>query len=166
MSLMGGALIVITSGDHRSNNNSDQYQQVFYVAETGLMQGEKWVIDNYLGHWITSVPSHTESLCPEPKVVENDKTEVDVAEYGAKKDEYYIYTGFYEAGKDGYYRHTFDRGPARNDTVITPTSKSACMKSFKNIDAKKKYIDCRKRKITKKRKTKQLFVTLVILIMK
>jgi Tfp pilus assembly protein PilX len=61
MSLMGGALIVITSCDHRSNNNSDQYQQVFYVAETGLMQGEKWVIDNYLGHWMTSVPSVEDS---------------------------------------------------------------------------------------------------------
>ena len=31
MSLMGGALIVISSGDHQSNNTSDQYQQTFYV---------------------------------------------------------------------------------------------------------------------------------------
>jgi len=31
--LMGGALIVISSGDHQSNNTSDQYQQTFYVAE-------------------------------------------------------------------------------------------------------------------------------------
>ena len=52
MSLMGGSLIVISAGDHRSNNSSDQYQQAFYVAETGLMQGEKWVIDQYLGPWI------------------------------------------------------------------------------------------------------------------
>ena len=48
MSLMGGSLIVVSSGDHQNNNSSDQYQQAFYVAETGLMQGEKWVIDNYL----------------------------------------------------------------------------------------------------------------------
>jgi len=41
MSLMGGALIVISSGDHQSNNTSDQYQQAFYVAETGLLEGEK-----------------------------------------------------------------------------------------------------------------------------
>ena len=40
-----------TSGDHRSNNTSDEYQQVFYVAETALMEGEKWISDNYLGHW-------------------------------------------------------------------------------------------------------------------
>ena len=33
MSLMGGALIVISSGDHQSNNYSDDYQQTFYVAE-------------------------------------------------------------------------------------------------------------------------------------
>ena len=41
MSLMGGALIVISSGDHQSNNTSDQYQQAFYVAETGLLEAEK-----------------------------------------------------------------------------------------------------------------------------
>ena len=33
MSLMGGALIVISAGDHQSNNRSDEYQQTFYVAE-------------------------------------------------------------------------------------------------------------------------------------
>ena len=37
MSLMGGALIVISAGDHKSNNNSDEYQQTFYVAETALL---------------------------------------------------------------------------------------------------------------------------------
>ena len=30
MSLMGGSLIVIASGDHKSNNTSDEYQQVFF----------------------------------------------------------------------------------------------------------------------------------------
>ena len=53
MSLMGGSLVVISSGDHQSNNNSDEYQQAFYVAETGLLEGEKWILDNYLGHWMT-----------------------------------------------------------------------------------------------------------------
>ena len=62
MSLMGGSLIVISSGDHQNNNSSDQYQQAFYVAETGLMQGEKWVIDNYLGHWISTIPSADSAL--------------------------------------------------------------------------------------------------------
>ena len=55
MSLMGGSLIVIASGDHRSNNTSDEYQQVFYVAETALIEGEKWITDNYLGHWVDNV---------------------------------------------------------------------------------------------------------------
>jgi len=51
MSLMGGALIVISSGDHQSNNTSDQYQQAFYVAETGLLEGEKKIINQFLGPW-------------------------------------------------------------------------------------------------------------------
>tara|TARA_Y100000590_G_scaffold255223_1_gene286552 strand:+ start:2416 stop:3318 length:903 start_codon:yes stop_codon:yes gene_type:complete len=51
MSLMGGSLIVISSGDHQSNNTSDEYQQAFYVAETALLQGEKKLIDDYMGPW-------------------------------------------------------------------------------------------------------------------
>ena len=54
MSLMGGALIVVASGDHKNNNTSDEYQQTFYVAETALIEGEKYIVDNYLGHWISS----------------------------------------------------------------------------------------------------------------
>ena len=52
MSLLGGSLIVITSGDHSSNNTSDEYQQTFYVAETGLIEAEKAIINEYLGPWI------------------------------------------------------------------------------------------------------------------
>ena len=37
MSLMGGALIVISSGDHQSNNTSDQYHQAFYVEKTKIL---------------------------------------------------------------------------------------------------------------------------------
>ena len=37
MSLMGGALIVMSANDHQSNNKSDEYQQTFYVAETALL---------------------------------------------------------------------------------------------------------------------------------
>ena len=48
MSLMGGALIVISSGDHQSNNSSDQYQQAFYVAETGLLEAEKAIINEII----------------------------------------------------------------------------------------------------------------------
>ena len=45
MSLMGGSLIVIASGDHQSNNTSDEYQQTFYVAEHALLEGEKYIIN-------------------------------------------------------------------------------------------------------------------------
>ena len=44
MSLMGGALIVMSASDHQSNNKSDEYQQTFYVAETALLEGEKYVL--------------------------------------------------------------------------------------------------------------------------
>ena len=49
MSLMGGALIVISAGDHQSNNRSDEYQQTFYVAETALLEGERYVLNQSLG---------------------------------------------------------------------------------------------------------------------
>ena len=56
MSLMGGALIVIASGDHQSNNSSDQYQQAFYVAETGLLQAEKRIINSFMGEVVEGSP--------------------------------------------------------------------------------------------------------------
>ena len=54
MSLMGGALIVISSTDHQSNNSSDEYQQTFYVAETALLEGEKYIINQRMGPWIST----------------------------------------------------------------------------------------------------------------
>ena len=51
MSLMGGALIVMSAGDHTKNNSSDEYQQTFYVAETALIQGEKYILNQFLGPW-------------------------------------------------------------------------------------------------------------------
>ena len=113
MSLMGGSLIVVSSGDHQSNNNSDQYQQTFYVAETGLMEGEKWILDNYLGHWMTSIPSDNDVLGempsePGPLAAYNVRKEI----WDDKKTEY---DG---AKENNYFRHTFGRGPAINDTVV------------------------------------------------
>ena len=52
MSLMGGALVVISSSDHKGNNSSDEYQQAFYVAETGLLEGEKDLINYFMGEWV------------------------------------------------------------------------------------------------------------------
>lgn len=51
MSLMGGALILIASGDHQSNNDSDQYQQTFYAAEMGLLEGERYILNQKNGPW-------------------------------------------------------------------------------------------------------------------
>ncbi len=129
MSLMGGSLIVISSGDHQSNNNSDQYQQTFYVAETGLIEGEKWILDNYLGHWMSSMPSDNDVLGempaePGPLAAYNVKKEI----WDDKKTEYG------ESKEDNYFRHTFARGPAINDTPVKRTS-SNCLMSFKNLDA-------------------------------
>ena len=36
------------------NNVSDEFQQTFYVAETGLKEGEQWLLDQYLGPWGTT----------------------------------------------------------------------------------------------------------------
>ena len=49
MSLMGGSLVVVSSSDHRSNNFTDHNQQTFYVAETALLEGEKYLVNTYLG---------------------------------------------------------------------------------------------------------------------
>ena len=53
MSLMGGSLIVITSGDHNNNNEGDNYQQTFHVAEAGLLAGERFLMNQYMGPWDT-----------------------------------------------------------------------------------------------------------------
>ena len=53
MTLMGGALIVISASDHKSNNTGDEYQQTFYVAETALYEGEKYVLNQFLGPYAT-----------------------------------------------------------------------------------------------------------------
>ena len=125
MSLMGGGLVVIASSDHQSNNSSDQYQQAFYVAETGLMQGEKWVIDNYLGHWINTIPSADAALTQGED--ESDD------EFSARKEQYTQASAAYHRYSNSMYRHSFNRGPARNDTEITEDNKSVCMKSFRNL---------------------------------
>ena len=49
MSLMGGGLILVSSGDHKGNTTSDNYQQTFYVAETALLEGEKYLLNKVQG---------------------------------------------------------------------------------------------------------------------
>ena len=131
MSLMGGSLVVISSGDHQSNNNSDEYQQAFYVAETGLLEGEKWILDNYLGHWMTgAAPTAASALGAAPT-----EPPAEVAIYNANVEAYTDAVANYHNHSNNYYRHTFDRGPARNDFTVKAENKTECMKSFKNIKA-------------------------------
>ena len=52
MSLMGGALIVIASSDHTKNTTSDRYMQTFYVAETALLEGERYIVNKFKGDWL------------------------------------------------------------------------------------------------------------------
>ena len=99
MSLMGGSLVVISSGDHQSNNNSDEYQQAFYVAETGLLEGEKWVVDNYLGHWMTgATPTAASALGAAPT-----EPPAEVAIYNANVDAYADAVANYHNHSNNYY---------------------------------------------------------------
>ena len=54
MSLMGGALILISSNDHQGNNSSDRYQQTFYAAEMALLAGENYILNEKTVPWSTS----------------------------------------------------------------------------------------------------------------
>ena len=65
MSLMGGALILIASGDHQSNTTSHQNQQTFYVAETALLEGERYLINQKLGPWDTDARDESKKNLPE-----------------------------------------------------------------------------------------------------
>ena len=50
MSLMGGALILISSGDHQSNNDSDQYHKHFIWLKWHFA-GEQYLTDQQSGPW-------------------------------------------------------------------------------------------------------------------
>ena len=114
MSLMGGALIVISSGDHQSNNTSDQYQQAFYVAETGLLEGEKKIINQFLGPWTQK----TDISGP------GEEATVD------EKEAHDLYLNSLTADEGGDVRHTNDRSLPRNQINAIDTN---CFKSFRNI---------------------------------
>ena len=154
MSLMGGSLIVIASGDHRSNNTSDEYQQVFYVAETALIEGEKWITDNYLGHWVDNVGGNQTGTTMSYKVtvVEPWKerckpiieeggtctpTEEEELEWqamlAANAEQYDDHIADYASFSNNLVRHTWGKGPAFNILEIEKKDKTLCMKSFKNF---------------------------------
>tara|TARA_B100000745_G_C20074673_1_gene367008 strand:- start:194 stop:955 length:762 start_codon:yes stop_codon:yes gene_type:complete len=115
MSLMGGALIVVSSGDHQSNNSSDQYQQAFYVAETGLLEAEKNIINQYMGPWtdVSTIPAPGAESSEEEQIAHIDY----ITELAAKA------TG-------GYTRHTAARSVPINNRAPSDTD---CYRSFRNI---------------------------------
>ena len=77
MSLMGGSLIVISSGDHQSNNTSDQYQQTFYVAEHALLEAEKRLVENMIGPVISASAGRNEDIRGIPTNRENAESGLD-----------------------------------------------------------------------------------------
>ena len=137
MSLMGGALIVISSGDHQSNNTSDQYQQAFYVAETGLLEAEKAIINKYMGPYVEIKDLNVDDPGPDASDKEQKKYNDWLAykekleSTGPKQD-----TG--ELDDEGnsikittHARDFENRGMPTNETDLTATE---CSISFKNLD--------------------------------
>ena len=134
MSLMGGALIVISSGDHQSNNTSDQYQQAFYVAETGLLEAEKAIINKYMGPYV-EVASLSEVIDPGAGATLAQQDEYnDWLAYEKKLEEEGLDTIDTESGsliKTVHERDVENRGMPTNETVLIETE---CSLSFKNLD--------------------------------
>ena len=160
MSLMGGSLIVIASGDHRNNNNSDEYQQAFYVAETALMEGEKYLADNYLGQWVggrnevknnrvydaTLVPKCIEEK-EKAALVGNDydfascDLEDEDREYleerksqdNAALEQFKLTLNELSSASGTLVRDAWNKGVMLNVIQIEDKNKSICMNSFKNF---------------------------------
>ena len=160
MSLMGGSLIVIASGDHRNNNNSDEYQQTFYVAETALMEGEKYLADNYLGQWVGGKSEiknnrvYDATLVPKC-IEEKEKAALEGNEYDFascnlnEEDEEYLKNKEDEdnsaleqfkltlnelsSARGTLVRDAWNKGVMLNVKEVQNNNKSICMNSFKNF---------------------------------
>ena len=134
MSLMGGALIVISSGDHQSNNTSDQYQQAFYVAETGLLEAEKAIINKYMGPYVDVANLSVDDPGAEASAEQQEKYN-DWLTYKEKLNKVEQDTGeLDEEGNSIKISHARDfqnRGMPTNETDLTETE---CSLSFKNLD--------------------------------
>ena len=134
MSLMGGALIVISSGDHQSNNTSDEYQQAFYVAETALLEGEKQIINAYMGPWVDvdkiSVAKPADGADDE----ENKKYEEWVLlQNKLNPSEVNTLQPDGESLTESHARNVDGRGMPRNDWDSWEDVSTNCKKSFRNL---------------------------------
>lgn len=118
MSLMAGGLIVITSGDHKSNNTSDQYQQAFYVAETGLIQAEKTIVNQYLGPWMEV----DDIVDPGSSASAEDKAAYNTFKADAEAN-----------AVDGLFRNIRDRSMPTNIIKMKDDHLTPCYNSFRNI---------------------------------
>ena len=120
MSLMGGSLIVISAGDHQSNNTSDEYQQTFYVAETALLEGRKRIQNKMMGPWIVVDDEYT--------VPPEGMSDVETAEWNNMVNDLRAQA----ASQGGYARDTDKRDLPTN--LISVKGETPCFKSFRNIN--------------------------------
>ncbi len=134
MSLMGGALILIASGDHQSNNASDQYQQTFYVAETALLEGERYLLNQKAGPWNSKTNSRdvTKRNLPE-KHTSLFKTKTGKGGGGTGGSTTPVnYTN------GAKYKYHINKNTSRNKKFIDTSN--TCFNSFPEIDRDKFYI--------------------------
>ena len=134
MSLMGGALIVISSGDHQSNNTSDQYQQAFYVAETALLEGEKQVINVYMGPWVDVDKIKVAKPADGAGDEENKKYEKWVTlQNKLNPSEVNNLQPDGESLTESHARNVDGRGRLKNDWNSWEDVNTNCKKSFRNL---------------------------------
>ena len=122
MSLMGGALIIISAGDHASNNESDNYQQTFYVAETGLLEGERALLNEFMGPLKSDGSGRDRTLRNLPKN-DTNKFEGDLA---------IINYNTSEGGDGGATDFTVDYG-GESVKYNYVSNKKICFQSFRDI---------------------------------
>jgi len=134
MSLMGGALIVISSGDHQSNNTSDEYQQAFYVAETALLEGEKQIINAYMGPWVDVNKIKVAKPADGAGDEENKKYEEWVTlQNKLNPSEVTPLNPDGESLTQSHARNVDDRAMPRNDWNSWEDVSTNCKESFKNL---------------------------------
>ena len=134
MSLMGGSLIVISSGDHQSNNSSDEYQQAFYVAETALLEGEKQIINAYMGPWVDVDKIRVAKPADGADDEENKKYEKWVTlQNKLNPSEVNNLQPDGESLTESHARNVDGRGMPRNDWDSWEDVSTNCKKSFRNL---------------------------------
>tara|TARA_B100001996_G_scaffold362590_1_gene330223 strand:- start:147 stop:965 length:819 start_codon:yes stop_codon:yes gene_type:complete len=132
MSLMGGSLIMISSGDHDSNNTGDQYQQTFYIAEMALLEGERMLLDEKTGPWQnkTQARDYSKRHLPEPSTTKFAGETYSKTHNNYKPGDKYKFTTFkrQKTGANSFKNITKDI-----DKYFIDTS-SICFNSFPEID--------------------------------